>query len=52
MLGVAKKRGLITTMPEIAWMQRGGRAGKHTEHLGHMLAEMQTLQRQHPGASW
>lgn len=38
--------------PEIKWMQRGGRAGRHTEHLSHMLAEMQSLQRQHPGASW
>lgn len=40
------------TIPETKWMQRGGRAGRHTEHLSHMLAEMQTLQRQHPGASW
>jgi len=38
--------------PEVKWMQRGGRAGQHTEHLSHMLAEMQILQRQHPGASW
>ena len=38
--------------PETKWMQRGGRIGRHTEHLGHMLAEMQVLQRQHPGASW
>ena len=40
------------TVPETKWMQRGGRAGQHTEHLGHLLAEMQVLQRQHPGASW
>ncbi len=38
--------------PEVKWMQRGGRQGRHTEHLGHMLAEMQVLQRQHPGATW
>jgi len=38
--------------PEVKWMQRGGRVGRHTEHLGHMLAEMQILQRQHPGATW
>lgn len=31
---------------------RGYRRGEHTEHLGHMLAEMQVLQRQHPGAKW
>lgn len=30
----------------------GGREGKHTEHLGPMLAEMQVLARSHPGASW
>jgi ring-1,2-phenylacetyl-CoA epoxidase subunit PaaC len=47
---VLKRAGL--KVPEVAWMQRGGREGKHTEHLGHMLAEMQTLQRQHPGATW
>ena len=39
-------------IPDVKWMQRGGRLGRHTEHLGHMLAEMQVLQRQHPGASW
>jgi ring-1,2-phenylacetyl-CoA epoxidase subunit PaaC len=39
-------------VPEVTWMQRGGRAGRHTEHLGHMLAEMQVLQRTHPGATW
>lgn len=39
-------------VPEVKWMQRGGRTGRHTEHLGHMLAEMQVLQRQHPGATW
>jgi ring-1,2-phenylacetyl-CoA epoxidase subunit PaaC len=39
-------------IPAVNYMQRGGRTGKHTEHLGHMLAEMQTLQRQHPGATW
>lgn len=29
-----------------------GKAGRHSEHLGHLLAEMQVLQRAHPGASW
>jgi len=29
-----------------------GKRGVHTEHLGHMLAEMQHLQRTHPGAQW
>ena len=40
------------TIPSVAYMQRGGRDGKHTEHLGHMLAEMQIVARSHPGASW
>ena len=38
--------------PDGAWMQRGGRSGRHTEHLGPMLATMQHLQRAYPGATW
>jgi ring-1,2-phenylacetyl-CoA epoxidase subunit PaaC len=30
----------------------GGRHGRHTEHLGPLLAELQVLARAHPGASW
>jgi ring-1,2-phenylacetyl-CoA epoxidase subunit PaaC len=30
----------------------GGRRGRHTEHLGHMLAEMQIVARSFPGATW
>jgi ring-1,2-phenylacetyl-CoA epoxidase subunit PaaC len=33
-------------------MQTGGRSGRHSEHLGHLLAVMQHLQRSHPGAKW
>ncbi len=40
------------TVPEVKFMQRGGRTGKHTEHLGHMLAEMQIVARSFPGAAW
>jgi len=32
--------------------QQGGKEGVHTEHLGYILAEMQTLQRTYPGLSW
>nr|WP_319485527.1 1,2-phenylacetyl-CoA epoxidase subunit PaaC [uncultured Cohaesibacter sp.] len=32
--------------------QTGGNLGRHTEHLGYILAEMQFLQRAYPGASW
>ena len=35
-----------------AWMQKGGKQGTHSEHLGFILAEMQFLQRAYPGAAW
>jgi ring-1,2-phenylacetyl-CoA epoxidase subunit PaaC len=38
--------------PNDGWMQMGGRTGRHTEHLGHLLAEMQVLPRTYPGAIW
>jgi len=40
------------TVPRAEFMQRGGRRGVHTEHLGHMLATMQSLQRSYPEATW
>jgi ring-1,2-phenylacetyl-CoA epoxidase subunit PaaC len=40
------------TVPDDGFMQRGGREGKHTEHLGHLLAEMQIVARSFPGAEW
>ena len=40
------------TKPVDAWMASGGKQGRHSEHLGFLLAEMQYLQRSHPGASW
>ena len=39
-------------IPGTAFVHKGGRHGIHTEHLGHMLAEMQFLQRAYPGATW
>ncbi len=39
-------------LPTGGYMQRGGRQGRHTEHLGHLLAEMQIVARSYPGASW
>ena len=39
-------------MPESRYMHLGGRQGKHTEHLSHLLAEMQSVQRAHPGLEW
>ena len=41
------------TMPsDECWMQKGGKSGRHSEHLGYLLAEMQFLQRAYPGAQW
>jgi len=40
------------TLPTNDWMQQGGRNGDHSEHLGHLLSELQSLQRTFPGATW
>ncbi len=40
------------TMPQDEWMMGGGREGRHTEHFGYLVAEMQFMQRAHPGAVW
>ena len=40
------------TIPKDGFAPRGGRMGRHTEHLGRMLADMQSLARAHPGATW
>ena len=40
------------TLPDDGFMHHGGRQGRHTEHLGHLLAEMQIVARSHPGATW
>jgi ring-1,2-phenylacetyl-CoA epoxidase subunit PaaC len=39
-------------VPDVKFMQRGGRTGKHTEHLGHMLSELQIVARSFPGGQW
>jgi ring-1,2-phenylacetyl-CoA epoxidase subunit PaaC len=44
-------RAMLVRPPD-GWMQSGGRCGRHTEHLGYLLVEMQFLQRAYPGASW
>jgi ring-1,2-phenylacetyl-CoA epoxidase subunit PaaC len=40
------------TLPKSDWMQQGGRNGRHSEHLGHLLSELQSMQRTFPGATW
>jgi ring-1,2-phenylacetyl-CoA epoxidase subunit PaaC len=39
-------------LPKSDWMQRGGRDGRHSEHLGHLLSELQSMQRTFPGVTW
>jgi ring-1,2-phenylacetyl-CoA epoxidase subunit PaaC len=39
-------------LPKNDWMQQGGRSGRHSEHLGHLLSELQSMQRTFPGATW
>jgi ring-1,2-phenylacetyl-CoA epoxidase subunit PaaC len=50
-VGAVIQRATLQLPPD-DWMQSGGRAGRHTEHLGHLLAEMQVLPRTYPGATW
>ncbi len=38
--------------PTVAMASGGGRTGRHSSYLGYLLAEMQVLARQHPGAKW
>lgn len=39
-------------IPNVDYMQSGGKQGIHTEYLGHLLTEMQYLQRAYPNAKW
>lgn len=39
-------------LPGNVWMQTGGKEGRHTEHLGYILAEMQYMQRAYPDCEW
>jgi ring-1,2-phenylacetyl-CoA epoxidase subunit PaaC len=45
------REATLTRPPSVPYQWHGKR-GVHTEHLGHMLAEMQHLQRAYPGAQW
>ena len=48
--------GIVTEatldLPGNDWMQQGGRDGRHSEHLGHLLSELQSMQRAFPGVAW
>lgn len=39
-------------VPEQKYFQKGGKEGVHTEHFGHLLTEMQYMQRTYPGMQW
>ena len=39
-------------LPRSDWMQQGGRSGRHSEHLGHLLSELQSMPRTFPGVTW
>lgn len=39
-------------VPADDWAIRGGRQGMHTEYLGHMLSDLQFVQRAYPGQEW
>jgi ring-1,2-phenylacetyl-CoA epoxidase subunit PaaC len=38
--------------PTGKWMQSGGKDGRHSEHLGYILTELQFMQRAYPGMEW
>ena len=52
----AKLNAIITestlTLPEQIFVQKGGRKGRHTEHLGYILAELQFMQKTYPDMQW
>lgn len=48
---VLEEATLDTPTPD-AWMQSGGKDGRHSEHLGYILAEMQFMQRAYPNMEW
>ena len=51
-VGAVFTAATLQVPPANAWMQKGGKQGIHTEHLGFLLAELQVIHRAHPGAKW
>ncbi len=51
-VGKILKQAGLTVPGGDQWMQSGGRSGLHSESLGRMLSEMQSVARAFPGASW
>ena len=46
------KEATLTIPQPKGYLAAGSRSGMHTEHLGHLLSEMQSLARAFPGAAW
>ena len=42
----------MSRVPDVKQARSGQRTGRFSEHRGFILAEMQSLARQHPGATW
>jgi ring-1,2-phenylacetyl-CoA epoxidase subunit PaaC len=40
------------SLPTNNWKQQGGRQGRHSEHFGHLLSELQYMQRTYPNSEW
>ncbi|MBL7683753.1 MAG: phenylacetate-CoA oxygenase subunit PaaC [Flavipsychrobacter sp.] len=40
------------SIPANAWMHSGGKEGRHSEHLGYILTELQFMQRAYPDMEW
>lgn len=51
-VGAVLAEATLGTAPTENRRPAGGRAGLHTEALGYLLAEMQSVHRAHPGAGW
>lgn len=49
-LPIIKAAGL--SIPENIYMQKGGKEGVHTEYLGHILTDLQFMQRAYPNSEW
>ncbi len=49
---VFSEASLISPSGGTIFMQTGGKEGKHTEHLGYILTELQYMQRTYPGCEW
>ena len=52
MSDLKQELGTLLDLPKFDYIHKGAVRGVHSEHLGHILAEMQFLQRAYPGNTW